>query len=238
MSAPTAATPVVRHHASAASDAAVGPTLADMLAGYVRDASNGFNDFPMMMRPIYDVLAELQLVTEYPTAVVVDGWNVWDGMASSCQWQSRIPLHSSQLVVPSLLGTDLSYGKKMQRGLMLCGLSHGGIKPAGTPKRLRKHFPPKRDWLNVPAPGQPKRPPYSKHRREEEVLPPQLEAALRHVSPYSVAEVARSLDYYALVGQVQNSGLDTQLRTGAAAEKVKLLSGGVAEDVYKIGEQM
>ena len=60
------------YYAAAAADPAAGPTLADMLGGYVRDAGS-FNDFPMAGRPVADLLAELQLVTEYPTAVVIDG---------------------------------------------------------------------------------------------------------------------------------------------------------------------
>ena len=81
----------IEHYASAAADQQRGPTLADMLAPYVTDEHGGFSDFPMPLRPVYDFLHELPLVTELPTVLAVDGYNAWEGMASSCHWHSQVP---------------------------------------------------------------------------------------------------------------------------------------------------
>ena len=127
----------------------------------MRDEHGGFADFPLPLRPVYDLLAELKLVTEFPTLLAVDGWNRcatptsqtsrpaawptprrdqpeisprsahdesmmgprqarcprpageglrlhgfvrrWDQMATSTHWQTKTPLHASNLLVPSLL---------------------------------------------------------------------------------------------------------------------------------------
>ena len=71
-------------YADRAADPAFGPTLADIISPVARDAHQGFADFPMPIRPAHDLLRELQSVTEYPTLVVVDGWDRWSQMATSC----------------------------------------------------------------------------------------------------------------------------------------------------------
>ena len=118
------------HYASAAADPAVGPTLADMLAPVVRDSYQAFSDFPMPVRPVHDLLRELQSVTEYPTLLVVDGWNRWSQMATSCQWRTKRPLHASDLLVPSMCGGDLGYGEGMARGVMLCATTRAARRRA------------------------------------------------------------------------------------------------------------
>jgi hypothetical protein len=83
------------------------------------------------LRPTFDFLAELQLVTDLPVLVGIDGWNLMRGMATSRHWQKPTPLHASELLVPSILGT-LDYGAGMANGaphsifdylLLLLGLS-------------------------------------------------------------------------------------------------------------------
>ena len=46
------------------------------------------------------------------------------------------------------------------------------------------------------------------------------------------------LDFYALIGHMSNAGLDGQLRTGELATKVRLMTGGVADDVFKLAQQL
>ena len=108
----------------------------------------------------------------------------------------------------------------MARGVMLCGVMHAGARAPGVPKSLRKHFPPEHDL-----------------RRFRE-LPDDLRASLRHVKPYTRHEVQRALEFYALVGHMQNAALDEPLRTGELATKVALMTSGVAEDVFTACEQM
>jgi hypothetical protein len=209
-----------KHYADAATDPSVGPTLADMLRAFVSDTHNAFSEFPMPARPMYDLLAELQSVTEFPTAMIVDGWNRWDQMATSCRWRSRVPLHSKELLVPSLLGADFTYGAKMQRGVMLCATTHAGAKPPGVPRALRKRVPPPQDWHD----------PHS--------LAPDTRQAVRMVRPYSRTELQNALDMYALLGHLRNAELAEQLRTDELATKVHMLTAGVAEDVFRVCEQM
>jgi len=210
-----------QHYAAHAADPAFGPTLADMLASFATDGHNGFADFPMPVRPVYDFLAELQLVTEMPTVLAVDGHNMWDMMASSCRWLSKQPLHASELLVPSMLADMHAYGGQMANGVMLCATSRGGgVRPKGVPKKLRKYFPPPRD--------------YSRPR----TLPAATRALLRQVEPYDRAEVQSALEFYALTGHLQNAELQSQLRTGEMSTKVGLLTAGVADDVFRIAEQM
>ena len=109
----------IEFYAHAAADQNAGPTLADMLALVARDHYSGFADFPMAVRPVYDFLSELRLVTELPTLVAVDGWNHWHEMATSCHWRSKTPLHASNLLVPSLLADIHEYGSAMANGVML-----------------------------------------------------------------------------------------------------------------------
>ena len=74
-------------YAPHATDQQSGPSVADMLRPYVEDQRKAFSDFPLPARPVYDVLAELQLVTEFPTLLVIDNFDAFDRMATSCQWQ-------------------------------------------------------------------------------------------------------------------------------------------------------
>ena len=196
------------------------PTLADMLGSFVRDDGNGFADFPIPLRPMYDLLAELRLVTEYPTLVVVDGWNRWQHMATSCHWRSKVPLHAQQILAPSLLGEDLSYGASMARGAMLCAVTNGGSRHPKVPRAARHHVVPPHDF------------------ERPHTLPGGIRKALRGVGPYTQSEVQAALEFYALVGHCRNPALDTQLRTGELAAKVGMLSAGVAGDVYTLSEQM
>lgn len=76
----------------------------------------------MPLRPTFDFLAELQLVTDLPVLVGVDGWNLMRGMATSQHWQKATPLHASELLVPSMLGT-LDYGAGMANGVRQAILS-------------------------------------------------------------------------------------------------------------------
>ena len=76
-------------------EAATIPTLADMLAPVARDDAAAFADFPMPLRPVHDLLRELQLVTEFPTLLVVDGWNRFSQMGTACHWKTRRPLHAT-----------------------------------------------------------------------------------------------------------------------------------------------
>lgn len=208
------------HYATCAMDPSKGPTLADMLAPYVRDDRNGFAEFPIPVRPMHDLLAELQLVTEYPTLLVIDGWNRWHYMATSCHWRSKVPLHAQQILAPSLLGENLSYGAGMARGAMLCSLTYGGARQAKIPRALRRHIPPPHDFVRP------------------NTLPEDVRTALRTVMPYKHSEVQAALEFYALTGHCQNPALDAQLRTGELGSKISMLSAGVADDVYKLCEQM
>ena len=56
--------------------------------------------------------------------------------------------------------------------------------------------------------------------------------------PYKHSEVQAALEFYALAGHCQNPALDAQLRTGELGSKISMLSAGVADDVYKLCEQM
>jgi len=210
----------IEHYASAAADQQRGPTLADMLAPYVTDEHGGFSDFPMPLRPVYDFLHELPLVTELPTVLAVDGYNAWEGMASSCHWHSQVPLHSSQLLVPSLLGDMPSYGGSMANGVMIGAVAHGGAQPPGVPSALRKHIPPPHNYQR----------PHS--------LPPNVRKLLRSVRTYNPTEMQRALEFYALTGHIANKGLETQLRSGELSVKLGLLTSGVPNDVFKICEQL
>ena len=210
------------HYASAAADPAVGPTLADMLAPVVRDSYQAFSDFPMPVRPVHDLLRELQSVTEYPTLLVVDGWNRWSQMATSCQWRTKRPLHASDLLVPSMCGGDLGYGEGMARGVMLCATTQNGGSPPGVPGRLRKYYPPPPEF-------------HRPHKMKEE---PKFHGRVREVGPYRLDELQATLEFYALTGRMANPAIDGQLRTGELATKVRLLCGGVGEDVWRIAAQL
>jgi len=210
------------HYAAAATDAAVGPTLADMLAPVARDAHEGFADFPMPVRPIYDLLRELQLVTEYPTLLVIDGWNRWTQMASSCHWRTKRPLHASDLLVPALCGGDLRFGESMARGVMLCATTHRGAMPAGVPLSMRKHVPVPPEFRKL-------------HELRRDA---RFRERLLEVRPYRLDETQAALDFYALVGHMTNGALDGQLRTGELASKIRLTTSGNADDLFKLAEQM
>ena len=43
----------------------------------------GFAEFPMALRPVHDLLRELQTVTDIPVLVAVDGWNRWHQMSGA-----------------------------------------------------------------------------------------------------------------------------------------------------------
>lgn len=75
-----------------------------------------FEEFPIAARPVYDFLEELKMATEVPVLLVVDGWNRFHQMASSTQWDSAVPLHGQQLLVPHLLGNLEGYGGQMANG--------------------------------------------------------------------------------------------------------------------------
>ena len=211
------------HYASAAADPKAGPTLADMLGTVARDSYQAFADFPMPARPVHDLLRELQSVTEYPTLIVVDGWNRWSQMATSCHWRTKRPLHASDLMVPAMLGGDLSYGKNMARGVMLGATTHNGAQPPGVPMRLRKHIPPPPDFQRK----------LHALRRED-----RFRGRIREVAAYSASETQAMLEFYALCGHMHNPLLGTQLRTGELARKVRLMTAGNGEDLYQIAHQM
>lgn len=211
-------------YAQYAEDPAAGPTLADLLGSYARDMHNGFAEFPMPVRPVYDALAELQLVTEFPTLLVVDGWNRWSQMATSCHWRSKRPLHASDLLVPATCGGDLSYGRNMARGVMLCAATFAGAQPPGVPLRMRKHIPPPPDFTK----------PESLRVKD----PRFAGGVLRKVERYSLREMQAVLDFYALTGHMSNPLLNQQLRTGELATKVGMLTSGVAEDTFTIATQL
>jgi len=210
------------HYADVAADAAAGPTLADMLAPVVRDSHEAFADFPMPVRPVHDLLRELQLVTEYPTLLVVDGWNRWTQMATSCHWRTKRPLHASDLLVPALCGGDLRFGEGMARGVMLCATTHAGAKPPGVPLRMRKHVPLPPEFRNL-------------HEIRRDV---RFSGRLVEVRPYRLDETQAILELYAMVGHMHNAAIDGQLRNGELANKVRLMTSGVAEDVFKLAQQM
>ena len=44
----------------------------------------------------------------------------------------------------------------------------------------------------------------------------------------------RALEFYAHVGHLRNAGLAEQLASGELRRKVALMSGGTAEDVFKL----
>lgn len=155
---------------------------------------------------MYDFLAELQLVTEVPTMLAIDNHNLWEMMASSCRWHTKRPLHSSELLIPSMLADMHGYGRQMANGVMVCATSRGGgVRPKGVPQALRKHYPPPHD--------------YSKPR----TLPAATRDLLREVPPYGPAELQRALELYALTGHLQNAELQSQLRTGELSTKVSLV---------------
>ena len=58
------------------------------------------------------------------------------------------------------------------------------------------------------------------------------------MSAFTAEETQSMLDFYALIGHMSNAGLDGQLRTGELATKVRLLCGGVGEDVWRIAAQL
>ena len=207
------------YYAPNAADAANGPTLADLLDQVVGDGFGHFSDFPAPQRPIHDFLSELQLVTEMPVLLAIDGWNVWDKMASSCVWgDPSTPLHASQLLVPHMLGT-LDYGQQMANGLMVCALSHS-MPSASIPKPMRKKFPPPTDWRSVHS------------------LPADVRRRMVSVPPYSHDELSQCLGYYALAGHLRNHRLQEQLGSGELVRKTAIMTSRVPEDVYKICEIM
>ena len=122
--------------------------------------------------------------------------------------------------VPSLLGDMLGYGGGMANGLMLCATTHGGATAVGVPQAMRKQIAPPPDFRKLHA------------------LPPELRALMRRVKPYGQLELQRALDLYAYAGHLANRGLEGQLRSGELASKVGLLTAGVADDVYKVCEQL
>jgi len=207
-------------YASHASDQQSGPSLADMLRSYVQDSRRAFSDFPLPARPVYDTLAELQLVSEYPTLLVIDNFDAFDRMATSCNWQQKTPLHASQLLVPSLLHDLPTYGGGMANGVMLCAMSVGGARAPRTPLALRNRFPPPYDY------------------RRPQALPAEMRPTLRKVKPYGRVETQRCLEYYALVGHLNNPALEAQLRTGELAVKAHMLTAGHADDLYKLCDNL
>ena len=72
----------------------------------------------MALRPVHDLLRELQTVTDIPVLVAVDGWNRWHQMSGAREWRPRghpapsemRPLHAQQLLVmvASLLSSLLA----------------------------------------------------------------------------------------------------------------------------------
>ena len=209
----------IEHYASAALDQQLGPTLADMLRPVATDQTSAFADFPLPLRPMHDLLTELRTAVELPTLLAVDGYNRFDQMSSACGWRTKVPLHASQLLVPSTLGDMREYSSSMQRGLMLCATT-SSVAPARVPMALRRRFPP---------PHQYSRP---------HTLPPGLRRTMRRVSPYSPRQVQAALELYGLVGHLANAGLEGQLRSGELATKVRLMTAGIPDDVFAICEQM
>jgi len=207
------------YYAPHAADAAKGPTLADLLRMVLEDATDSFEEFPVAVRPVYDFLEELKTATEVPVLLVVDGWNRFHQMASSTQWNSPVPLHGQQLLVPRILG-DLQYGEQMANGIMLGAVTRSSARPLAVPLGLRKFIPPPFD--------------FSRPRS----LPPSLRKALRKVTAYSFEETQRALEFYAYAGHIQNPGLENPLRTGELNRKVHLMTAGVGSDVFKLCEQM
>lgn len=231
----------IAHYSSQAATPGADPTLADILLPYVRDEAGGFSDFPVPLRPVYDLLQELQLVTEFPVLLVVDNFNRWQEMASSKEWKSETPLHAQQLLVPSLLEDVDSFSRGMANGLMLCGLTHQRNKPPKVPFELRKVMPPPYDWFSVG------RLPVQKKKRKlvhpidwarVGSVPAEIQRKLRHVGVYSPNELQRALELYAHVGRISNRGLEAQLRTGELCRKVAMLTAGNGADVFKICDAM
>lgn len=196
------------------------PTLADMLARVSHDEYNSFGDFPVPLRPVHDFLRELQLVTEFPVLLVVDGWNHFHGMASTQVWESHHLLHATQLLVPSMLANLSEYGGGMANGLMLCGLTQSGATPPKTPRKQRKHLSPPPDYTRP------------------QTLEPEVRDALREVSTYSAVELQRCLEFYAYTGHLRNQKLQAQLHSGELRRKVALMTGGQGEDVFKLCSAM
>jgi hypothetical protein len=58
------------------------------------------------------------------------------------------------------------------------------------------------------------------------------------VRPYRLDETQAILELYAMVGHMHNAAIDGQLRNGELANKVRLMTSGVAEDVFKLAQQM
>ena len=131
-----------------------------------------------------------------------------------------MPLHSSQLLVPSILADAHEYGSRMANGMMLVATTDGGASPPGVPRALRWRVPPPHDY------------------DEPRELPPSMAAGLRHIAPYGRVEMQRALEFYALCGHLANRGLEMQLRNGELAIKLGLMTAGVPEDVYKLCEQL
>lgn len=138
--------------------------------------------------------------------------------------RSKRPLHASGLLVPAICGGDLSYGEGMARGVLLGATTHGGAKPPRVPLRLRKTVPVPPDFQK----------PDSVARADSRFKG----GRLRTVPPYNNREVQAALEFYALSGHMTNAGLGEQLRTGSLATKVHMTTAGVAEDVYKISQQL
>ena len=111
----------------------------------------------------------------------------------------------------------------MARGVMVCATTHAGAKPPGVPLRLRKSVPPPPEFRKPAALRQDAR--FNGGR-------------LLVVPPYSHTEVQAALEFYAVAGHVSNPALGEQLRTGELANKVKLTTAGVAEDVFKLCQQL
>jgi len=144
----------------------------------------------------------------------------WDIMASSKIWQSHIPLHAHQLLVPNLLSSAQDYGAALQNGVMVCGLSWSPPSPLSMPSKLRKHWPPPPLW------------------RKPETLPFRLRSRLCEVAPYSSAELQHCLEFYAHIGHLRSRRLESKLVSGELRRQVALITGRVPADVFRVCEAM
>ena len=191
----------------------------------------GFAEFPMALRPVHDLLRELQTVTDIPVLVAVDGWNRWHQMSGAREWRPRghpapsemRPLHAQQLLVPQVLGDLRGYGEGMANGVLVAALTHGGVLPMRVPRRMRSRWP---HTLT------------SAQWRRDKQLPPPLRRMLRRVPEYTPAELQAVLELYAHLGHMGNSELQAQLDDGSLAKKVAMMTSGRGADVFRIAEQM
>ena len=110
----------------------------------------------------------------------------------------------------------------MKRGVMLSAITLASGGPLGVPSALRKDVPPPPDFYHIGA-----------LRQDERV-----KGHVTEVRPLKVRETQAMLEFYALAGHMTNAALDEQLRTGVLANKVRMLTAGVPDDVFTITQML